>query len=232
MGQALMDYHKGFKGGELIVSTNISEEESYPVSYFFRKYDEMPLLEKMALDLAKGEILDVGAGTGIHALELQERGESVKAIEISDLCVAIMKDKQVKNAEKVDFFKLKANTYDTILFLMNGIGLVKTMDGFEEFFKQCSALLKPNGQILFDSSDLLYLYEDEDGSYLINLNDKYYGEVLFQTEYNGEKGVEFPWLFIDFDNLKQQAEKFGFSAELIENGAHFDYLARLTESPE
>ena len=230
MGQALMDYHKGLKDGELIVSTNISEEENYPVSYFFRKYDEMPLLEKMALDLSNGDILDVGAGTGVHALELQERGKNVKAIEISDLCVDIMRDKQVKDVERIDFFKLKASTYDTILFLMNGIGLVKTMDGFEEFFNQCRRLLKPNGQILFDSSDLLYLYEEEDGSYLINLNEKYYGEVLFQTEYKGEKGAEFPWLFVDFDNLKHQAERFGFSAELIENGAHFDYLARLSIS--
>ncbi|OYT16799.1 MAG: SAM-dependent methyltransferase [Bacteroidetes bacterium 4572_77] len=228
MGWALMDHYKGQENVTLKVSIDVAGEENYAASYFFRDYSEMPDLEKKALDLSSGKILDVGAGTGIHALELQKRGQEVCALEISDINVQIMQERGVTHVIHADFFKLQDQKYDTLLFLMNGIGLVKNMQGFEEFFQQCQALLNPGGQILFDSSDLLYLYEEEDGSYLINLNEKYYGEVIFQTEYKGEKGEAFPWLFVDFDNLNHQADKYGFQAELIQSGMHFDYLARIT----
>ena len=228
MGKALMDYQNGIIGAELIVKTNVAEDEPYDVAYFFRNYDEMPLLEQKALELAKGEILDVGAGTGIHCLALQKMNKECKAIEISELSVDIMKSRGVNNAECIDFFELKEQKYDTILFLMNGIGLVETLSGFERFFNHCKTILNPDGQILFDSSDLIYLFEEEDGSFLIDLHDKYYGEVEFQVDYECASGEPFPWLFIDFDNMQHYAEQNGFNAEIIETGQHYDYLAKLT----
>lgn len=228
MGKALMDYQNGMTGGQLLIRTNVAEDEPYDVSYFFRNFDEMPYLEQKALEMAKGKILDVGAGTGIHSLALQKMNKDCKAIDISELSVEIMDRRGVDNAECMDFYLLKDQKYDTLLFLMNGIGLVETMDGFENFFNHCKTLLKAGGQILFDSSDLIYLFEEEDGSFLIDLHDKYYGEVSFEVEYECANGKPFPWLFIDFDNLQHRAEKYGFVAELIQNGEHYDYLARLT----
>lgn len=228
MGQALMDYQQNKEEGKLLVYTNLAEVEEYDISYFFRPLHEMPFLEQKALELAQGKILDVGAGTGIHSLELQKKRKECKAIDISELSVEIMKQNGVKNYACQDFFQIKNEKYDTILFLMNGIGLVETMDGFERFFNHCKSILNLGGQIIFDSSDLIFLFEEEDGSYLIDLTDKYYGEVEFQVEYKGKLGTAFPWLFIDFDNIQDLAEKYGFQAELIEKGLHFDYLARLT----
>jgi len=228
MGQALMDYHRGFVGGQLLVKTSVAEDEPYDIAYFFRDFEDMPPLEQKALELADGHILDVGAGTGIHSLALQKMDKKVRAIDISELSVDVMKKRGVMEASCQDFFALKDTKFDTILFLMNGIGLVETLDGFQKFFGHCRSLLNPNGQILFDSSDIIYLFEDEDGSYLINLNDKYYGEVDFQVSYNNKDGEAFPWLFIDFDNIQYLAEQNGFRAELIQKGEHFDYLARLT----
>ncbi|NOR86428.1 MAG: methyltransferase domain-containing protein [Bacteroidales bacterium] len=228
MGKALLDYQGGMLKGELIVHTTVAEDEPYDVAVFFRNYDEMPLLEQKALELASGSILDVGAGTGIHSLALEKMGKKCKAIDISELSVEIMKEEGVESFSCEDFYELKNQKYDTLLLLMNGIGIVETMDGFQRFFNHCETILKIGGQILLDSSDIIYLFEEEDGSYLVQLNEKYYGEVEFQVEYNGAKGIPFPWLFIDFDNLQHQAEKYGFQAELIQNGEHFDYLARIT----
>jgi len=228
MGRALMDYQNGIIGPSLIVRTNVAEDEPYDVSYFFRNYDEMPELEQKALNLAEGSILDVGGGTGIHSLALQKMNKRCKSIEISELSVKIMKQRGVENVECIDFFELKDQKYDTILLLMNGIGLVETLSGFNKFFNHCKSILNPDGQILFDSSDLIYLFEEEDGTFLIDLHDKYYGEVDFQVEYECANGIPFPWLFIDFDNVQDQAEKNGFQAELIQSGEHFDYLAKLT----
>jgi len=227
MGQALMDYYKHQTAEPLMVKTSQSEAEEYDNAYFFRNFDEMPALEQKALELSKGKILDVGAGTGIHALYLQKHSLHVKAIDISELSVDIMKERGVKQAVCADFYELKGEKYDTLLFLMNGIGLVETMEGFEKFFKQCDHLLNKGGQILFDSSDIIYLFEEEDGSFLIDLSGKYYGEVDFQVSYKGMPSDPFPWLFIDFDNVQERAAAFGFEAELIQRGSHYDYLARI-----
>jgi hypothetical protein len=81
--------------------------------------------------------------------------------------------------------------------------------------------------LIFDSSDLLYLYQNDDGSYLINLNDNYYGEVEYVVEYNGLKGEPFEWLYIDFGNLSLIAEESGFKCELLMEDDHYNYLARL-----
>lgn len=228
MGQALLEEHLHHNNVPLIVRTSVSDDEEYETAYFFRNFDEMPELEQKAIQLSKGKVLDVGAGTGIHALALQKLDLECHAIDISELSVQIMEERGVENATCQDFFELKDQKYDTLLFLMNGIGLVENLNGFEEFFSQCKNLLNEGGQIIFDSSDLIYLFEEEDGSFVIDLHDHYYGEVEFQVEYQGIPSEPFPWLFIDFDNLQNLAEQNGFEAEILQRGLHYDYLARIT----
>ncbi|MCD6091664.1 MAG: methyltransferase domain-containing protein [Bacteroidales bacterium] len=227
MGLALANYQKGEGASTLKVFCDKAEDETYELAYFFRSYEEMPETEKRALDLVSGKTLDVGSGTGIHAKILQEKGIAIKAIDISLYSIELAKLQGVNNAVCENFYEVRSEKYDTLLFLMNGIGLVETLDGFETFFKKCDELLSPNGQIIFDSSDLIYLLEEEDGSYQINLNDAYYGEVEYQVEYDYLKGEPFPWLFIDFENLAFYAEEFGFKAELIYEDEHYNYLGRI-----
>ncbi len=227
MGYALMEYFKHQVEKPLMVRTSWTDFEEYQLSYFFRSMEIMPEIEIEALQLAHGKILDVGAGTGNHSLVLTSMGHDVKPIDISPYAVEIMKGRGINNAEDTDFFKLKDEKFDTLLFLMNGIGLVEKLDKFQPFFEHCKSLLNPGGQILCDSSDLIYLFEQEDGSFLINLNRDYYGEVEFFVEYDGQKADPFPWLFVDFENLKHHAQKNGFIAEIAMNGEHYDYLARL-----
>ncbi len=228
LGQALMHYYLNETEETLTVRTNKSEDEVYTLSYFFRDLRSMPILEKEALKLVYGRVLDVGAGTGIHSLALQKLGFDVMALEISHLCNCIMQGRGVKNVRCANFFKLTHERFDTLLFLMNGIGLVEKFRNFNYFFKKCRQLLNPGGQIIFDSSDIIYLFEEEDGSFLIELDDKYYGEVEFQVEFQGKKSKTFPWIFIDFDNFQDLAQQNGFKAELIMQGGHYDYLAKAT----
>lgn len=230
MGMALAKYRKGEGDSTLKVLCNKAEDETYDLAYFFRSYEEMPETEKLALDLVQGKILDVGSGTGIHARILQDKGFDVIAIDISPYAIQLAEEQGVKNAVCQNFYDLKNKKFDTLLFLMNGIGLIETLDGFEFFFKKCNELLALDGQIIFDSSDLIYLYEEEDGSCQINLNDAYYGEVVFQVEYDYVKGEPFPWLFIDFENLAFYAEQYGFKAELIFEDEHYNYLGRIVRN--
>ncbi len=233
IGTACSDYlQKSNKNQKIEVWSNIAETDIIPVHYLFRPYDEMPPLEQEALKQCQGKVLDIGAGAGSHALWLQEQNFDVTALEISPGCCEVMQKRGIKNILKKDFFSLTGETrYDTLLMLMNGIGIVGTNDRLKEFFTVARKLLKPGGQILVDSSDLRYLFLEDDGSILINLNDQYYGEVEYRMSYNGQKGRRFPWLFIDDQLLEYHAEKNGFRFERIVEGEHYDYLARLTEEP-
>ncbi len=228
MGLALSNFKNGVGEPTLKVYCDKAEDETYDLNYFFRDFEAMPETEKKALDYVKGSVLDVGCGTGIHAKILQDRNLDIQAIDISPYAVRLAKESGLKNVGCVNFYALENQKFDTLLFLMNGIGLVETLDGFTAFFKKCDALLNEGGQIIFDSSDLIYLLEDEEGSYKVNLNAPYYGELQFQVEYENNKGEPFPWLFIDFENLAFYADKNGFKADLLYEDEHYNYLGRLS----
>jgi ubiquinone/menaquinone biosynthesis C-methylase UbiE len=232
IGNACRDYlKKPDKNLSIEVWSNIAETDVIPVHYLFRPFKEMPPLEQEALKQCRGKVLDIGAGAGSHALWLQEQDFDVTALEISLGCCEVMQKRGVKNILQEDFFALAVeDKYDTLLMLMNGIGIVGTTDRLKEFFNMARKILKPGGQILVDSSDLRYLFLEDDGSILINLNDSYYGEVEYRMSYKGQKGRRFPWLFIDDQLMEYHAEKNGFRFERIAEGEHYDYLARLTEA--
>lgn len=227
MGTAIRDYYLTGKASRLRVFSPDFDEDEIPVPTLFRSFQEMPPLERKALKLAKGRILDVGAGSGCHSLSLQEMGKDVEAIDISPLSVLTMKDRGVKKVKELDFFQIKGELFDTILMLMNGAGIVGKIDKLPDFFNHIKTLLANDGVLLVDSSDLRYLFEEEDGSFMINLNDNYYGEMEFQLQYRNIKGDKFPWLYIDFNTLQMYAEDNGFNAEIIYEGDHYDYLAKI-----
>lgn len=228
MGAAILDFQKQGKAARLRVLSSMFEEDEMPVTHLFRSVPKMPLLEQKALQLAKGRVLDIGAGSGCHTLALQEKGFTVKAIDISPLSCETMKLRGVKDAECINLFDDHLGTgFDTILLLMNGTGIAGKIEHLPALFQRLKALLNPSGQILIDSSDLKYIYENEDGSFDINLNGAYYGEVDYQMIYKDVKGDRFDWLYVDFPLLKSIAETYGLHGELVAEGEHYDYLARI-----
>ena len=228
MGRAIADYWKNKKADRLRVFSPMFEEDEIPLTTLFRKYKNMPEIEKKALDMAKGRTLDVGAGSGCHSLVLQEKGIDVTAIDISPLSVETMKERGVKNALEQDFFTLEGQ-YDTIIMLMNGIGIVGTLDRLPMFFRQLDNILAPGGQVLCDSSDICYVFEGEDGMLDIPNEMEYYGEHSFQMQYKDTIGESFDWLYIDVETLKEKAAINGYAVEVVAEGKHYDYLARITK---
>lgn len=226
-GKAFRDFLDGDTRAHLIVHLDITESDELPVSYFFRDFDDMPAWEQLALSHCRGRVLDAGAGAGAHALALQQRGYDVVAIDLSAGAAEIMKERGVKNAFCKDFFQLSEAGFDTLLLLMNGAGMAGDLQGLRKLLNHARTLLNPGGQILLESTDLIYLFEEEDGSYLLPMRENYYGEVFYQLEYKGRKGKPFPWLFVDPDNLAEAAEKEGFSMELLFVGETNNFLARL-----
>lgn len=229
MGAAISDYFDHRKADRLRVFSSQFDEDEIPVKDLFRTEEQMPLLERTALSMATGKILDVGAGSGCHTIALQEAGRDVHAIDISPASIEVMKQRGVRNVSQTNLFNEQfCESYDTILMLMNGSGIIGKLENLPIFFKKMKQLLRSGGCVLMDSSDLRYLFEEEDGSIVIDLAGDYYGEVDFQMQYKDVKGDSFDWLYIDFQTLSLYATENGFKAELVKEGKHYDYLAKLS----
>jgi 2-polyprenyl-3-methyl-5-hydroxy-6-metoxy-1,4-benzoquinol methylase len=228
-GKAILDYQTHNSPEDLITETSISEADEMSVAYLFRSFAEMPQLEQKALLLATGKVLDVGCGAGSHALYLQEKGFDVTAIDISANAIKTCELRGLKKAKVQDIMQLEGDQYDTILLLMNGAGMCGRLKNISNFLQKLKTLLTDSGQILVDSSDIIYMFdEDEDGAKWIPTDVDYYGEVVFDITYKGEKENAFDWMYIDYNTLQNAAVANGFQCEVVLEGEHFDYLAKLS----
>ncbi|MFC4480084.1 class I SAM-dependent methyltransferase [Flavobacterium chungangensis] len=229
-GKAIFDFYTKNSPEDIITETSISEEDEMSVEYLFRSYNEMPKIEQKALQLAKGKILDVGCGAGSHALSLQnERSLDVTAIDISEKAIETCRLRGIKNAKVENILDFDGEKFDTILLLMNGTGIFGQLKNCNSYLTKLKSLLNPGGQILIDSSDIIYMFdEDEDGGKWIPSENGYYGELVFNISYKGEKEEPFNWLYLDYNTLQNAAIANDLNCELVLEGDHYDYLARLT----
>lgn len=221
-GTAILDHQTQNSPQNLITETNISEPDEMEVSYLFRDFNQMPKIEQKALQLSNGKILDIGCGAGSHSLYLQEKGFDVTSIDISPNTIKTCQLRGLKNAKVTNVLEVDDQKFDTILLLMNGTGIFKSIDESPKYFQKLKSLLHQNGQILIDSSDIIYMYDIDD----VPVNN-YYGELEFTITYKNKVEEPFPWLYLEFHLLQKLANENGLQCELIENGDHFDYLARL-----
>ena len=227
-GEAIKDYFEKGKAPDLIVNSNYTEGEKITASWFFRSEKEMPLIERTALKLCYGKVLDIGAAAGCHSVVLQKKGFNVTALEKSEMAAEVMKKRGIQKVICTDIYHYYNNQFDTVLLLMNGAGIGETLTGLEKLLTHFKTLLSGKGQILMDSTDIQYLFEEEDGSIWIDLaNEAYYGEMEYEVKY--KKSVsKFKWLFVDFQTLKMVAAKSGLECNIVGNGKHHDFLARLS----
>ncbi|NJW51769.1 class I SAM-dependent methyltransferase [Salinimicrobium oceani] len=228
-GKAITAFYEAGDNEDIIVHSPDFDDDVIPVAYLFRNFKEMPKLEQKALTSCRGKVLDVGCGAGSHTLYLQqERNLPVTAIDTSAGAIKICEKRGISDARNIAFEELSEEKFDTILLLMNGTGIVGKMRFLDDFFQQLKNLLAQDGQVLIDSSDLIYLFDaDEDGGVWVDSSQGYYGELNYQLSYKGETSDNFPWLYLDFDSLYLAAGKNGFSCELLFEGEHYDYLAQL-----
>jgi 2-polyprenyl-3-methyl-5-hydroxy-6-metoxy-1,4-benzoquinol methylase len=229
IGRAVNDYYFNSVKQPIIVHSDDFDDDTIETSYLFRSYKQMPALEKKAMSLCKGSVLDVGACAGPHSIYLQEKGFDVTVLESSALCCEVLKNRNLQHVIHKDIFTFTNQTFDTILLLMNGTGIAGTLAGLEVLLYHLKTLLNPDGQILIDSSDLIYLFKLEDGSVFLDINaEKYYGELTFQTEYKNWISQPFPWLYVDLNNLENILEKNQLKLNKVFKGQHYDYLAQIT----
>lgn len=226
-----MDYQLKSYSEDIITYSSLGDYDTIPLPYLFRAYREMPKLEQQALKICRGTVLDIGCGAGSHSLYLQEKGFAVTALDNSLGAIKTCSLRGVKKFIHSSIYDLHGMKFDTLLLLMNGIGLAGTLNNMDRFLEHLKLLMHPDGQILLDSSDIKYMYDkDEKGKVMLPYDACYYGEVEFIMEYKEERSNLFSWLYLDYKTLQQEARRNGLKCQCVREGKHFDYLARLTFS--
>lgn len=217
-GLALKAFYEGDKNAAINIHQIDGSITSMPVEIFFRAENEIPELEEFALELCTGRVLDVGAGVGCHSIILKERGFQVNSLEIDSESVNIMKKRGLSSAFCKSFLKFEsAQKFDTILFLMNGIGIAQKLNQLNVYLNHCKTLLKRNGQILLDSSNLEKTKTEK----------AYHGEIAYQLSYDNKFGEPYSWLYVDSQSLIHHAKQCDLSCQIIYEGDDGSYLARL-----
>ncbi len=221
-GQALLAYWRGNKSAHLIHEFKSGRKFSLPVSVFFRSTEDFFPTEK-AFEYCKGRILVVGAGTGVHAIELEQQGYEVTAIDVNSHAIKIMREKEIQDVRQKDFFQFEGELYDTILLLGHNIGICKTLNGIKKLLYRCESLLNPSGQLLMNSVDESVSSVDGD-------HQGYPGELEFRLSFEGDFGPWMHWLHVDIATLSSQAFKCGWSTEKLAFEKDGEYLARLIQN--
>lgn len=231
IGVACLEYIAGQRNGKIRVKSNIAEDDFIPVPYLFRGFNDMPVLEQHALTLCKGRVLDIGCGAGAHSLWLMQKGFDVTSLEMSIGACEVMKNRGLTQVINGDFFNTVFNQrFDTLLMMMNGIGLVGELTRLPLFLEKVAQLLNPGGQIILDSSDIAYLFDDPETEHLPETFDHYYGEIQYQMSYKQIKGNRFHWLFIDPKMLAHLADEAGWKCKIVKEGENGEFLAMLNRS--
>jgi len=229
-GEALEDFYNGEKNAEIILIRDDGLEFNVPIEYFFRSPKDFSNVEKQAIRLCKGKVIEIGAGVGPHSLELQRLGFEVYAIDISSHACDIMKKRGLKNVQCTDFYNFKMDSFDTILLLGRSIGFVGNLNGLKKFLSYCKTRLNPKGIIILDSLDIrlieeqIYLNYQERNRKL----GKYIGEATFQIKYKSSMGDKFQNLQIDPDTLKEITLELGLSCKILCKEEDGMYLAEIS----
>jgi len=231
LAEALVAFFGGEEAAVLTVHADEGEPDPMPVSLFFRSQEELREVDRVALALVQGRVLDVGAGVGSLSLTLQESGVPVTAVEVIPEAVEIMTARGVLDARQGRVEDLSpSGDFDTLLLLMNGAALAGALSHFPSLLQTLDGLLAPGGQVLMDSTDILGGGEPHPD--ILWDEGEYPGEVQYQMEFRGERGAPFPQLFIDPAMLDRVATEGGWTMELAWRGPAGEFLARLRREGE
>jgi 2-polyprenyl-3-methyl-5-hydroxy-6-metoxy-1,4-benzoquinol methylase len=229
-GLALLAYFQGQADATLVIRRGDGVEAPLPARHFFRSRAEFTSIETTALDRCRGHVLDIGAGTGLHSLVLQERGLAVTAIDVCAQAVHIMRRRGVRDVHPADAFEYQGGPFDTLLMLGHGIGVVETLAGLDRFLAHARGLLRDGGRLLLDSLDVTRSRHPGDLAHhdASRRAGRYVGEITMRMEFRDMRGPFCGWLHVDALTLGRHAERAGWVSETIVETEGGEYLALLT----
>ena len=217
-GQAMLDYLNGEEDAHCVLRRDdgIAYPPIYARQFFYP--DGLPELDRIAVELCSGRVLDIGAGAGSHSLAIQNRGLQVTSVDLSTKAVRVMSDRGCRDARVGDVFDSYTELFDTVFIILN-IGIVQNLPGLARFLDHLRTLMSDGGKLITDSIDPL---NSTDESYREYTEDKirkgcYPGERTLRFEYKDQVSDWFEWMHIDPETLEQYVEAAGYSMKRMGN---------------
>lgn len=229
LARALRDHHRDGRPRRVTALRADGLEFEIETEEYFTLEGELAALDRLALDLVRGRVLDVGAGAGRHALAFEARGCEVVAIDVSPICVALCRERGVRDAREYDVLALPPATdpalgrFDTIFFGMQTLGVAGAVDVLSDLLARLRAHLAVGGCVVADSSALRFAWEGEEDEPSPGR-----GEIVLETRYGRLRGEPFAWLYLAEEELAAVAARAGFDCEILGRVADGEYLARLS----
>jgi len=156
-GAALYAYHRQGAGYLIAKRDDGLMSDAGGLKVYFDKYPNWPVREKRALKHIKkiDKVLDIGCGTGRHALYLQEKGIKVTGIDNSPLAIKVCKKRGLKKARVLSIEKISGKTgkFDVFLMLCNNFGLFGTEKKAKYLLKRFHKITPPGARIITESYD-------------------------------------------------------------------------------
>ncbi len=220
LGHAIQRYLDGDAAAELAVRTDLSPDDVLPISHLFRARDGLHPVEEAVLSRARGHVLDYGAGVGAVSRLLREAGLRVTAVEIVPEAVAYLRAMGMTDARLGGLATLAPDdSFDTIVCVMNGIGLAGSLARAPSFLRELADHLSPNGSILIDSTDPSGWDGPGDG--------RRPGELHMQLGFDGDWGAPFPYLYASPEDLLTAATVAQLRGRLVQREDDDRYLVEL-----
>jgi SAM-dependent methyltransferase len=200
---------------------------------YFRTWPEMPAHHRCLLSHARGRVLDVGAGAGQHTLALQGRGLAVTAIDASPLAVEVCRARGVRDAREMDANDLRLDeTFDTVLFLGNTLGIAGTPNGLRALLRRLHDLVTADGHILAELNDYTTTANPTHLRYHQHNRQRgrYPGSLNLRIEYDDTRGPAFDWLLQSLPDLRAICAETGWKvARCVQVEAEATYAMALVK---
>jgi SAM-dependent methyltransferase len=141
------------------VSEIIERDDGYIDSmgghYLLAPFSKWDRSERAAIKLARGRVLDVGAGGGRVSLYLQDQGLDVLAIDISPLAIEVCKRRGIRNVRVLDFAKIdeRLGTFDTVVMYGNNFGLFGSPARAKRLLRRLHTMTSSDARIIAETLD-------------------------------------------------------------------------------
>lgn len=217
-GHLIFDFFK--KGGAEYRLPGVLERydgyisDAGSTAVYFSRYKDWPIIERKALRMARGRVLDIGCGAGRHCLYLQEKGLEVTGIDNSPLSIEVCKQRGIKNAVVLACGDISPTlgTFDTVLMLGHNFGLFGGFYKARRILKKLDGITSRKARIIATTNDI-YQTDDPDNLRYHEYNRNHgrmSGQIRMKVRYKNYATPWFDYLLVSRNEMENILEGTGW----------------------
>jgi SAM-dependent methyltransferase len=203
-----------------------------PVDHYLADPGEWQPYDHRALRLVRGAVLDIGAGAGRTAIELQRRGTAVTGLDTSAGAIEVARKRGLRDTvhTTVDEYAARARTrYDTFLLLGNNLGLIESRERAPVFLEALATLSRPGARLIAQGTDPYGTSDPVHVRYHQRNRDRgrLGGQLRLRLRYRMVASAWFDYLVCSIDELESMVRDTSWRIASIDNADRPYYLVVL-----